>query len=166
MSTDTNIILDKQTIERKMRRMALEIAEKNTGEKELIVAGVAGNGVAVAKKLAAILKELTGVTAKLVTIKLNKKDPKIVSIDPQIDFNGRAVIVVDDVSDSGKTMLYALKPFLEGYPKSLQTLVLVERSHKIFPVQTDFTGLSISTTLQEHIYVEVDNDELVRACLA
>ena len=166
MSTDTNIILDKETIERKMRRMALEIAEKNTEEKELIVAGVAGNGVAVAKKLVSILREMAGVTAKLVTIKLNKKDPKVVSIDPVTDFNGRSVIVVDDVSDSGRTMLYALKPFLEGYPKSLQTLVLVERSHKIFPVQTDFTGLSISTTLQEHIYVEVEGDELVRACLA
>src|SRR5687767_4847525 len=148
MSTDANIILDKKTIERKLRRMALEIAERNTDDKAVILAGIAGNGEAVAKKLSAILSEITSMAVDLVTVRLNKKDHRHGTIEPNIDFNNRSVIVVDDVSDSGKTMLYALKPFLEGYPKKLQTLVLVERSHKVFPVQTDYTGLSISTTLQ------------------
>ncbi len=166
MSMETNIILNKETIDRKMRRMALEIAERNTGESELIIAGIAGNGEAVAKKLSSILSALTGLSCQLVTVRLNKKDPKDAALDPRIDFTGRTVVLVDDVSDSGKTMLYAMRPFLEGYPGSLQTLVLVERSHKVFPVQTDYTGLSISTTLQEHIYVEVERGELERACLA
>lgn len=166
MSTETNIILDKTTIEKKLRRMALEIAERNPGETELIIAGISGNGVAVAKKLSAILSELTQIQPRVVTLHLNKKDPLHVTIDPDISFEGLTVVVVDDVSSSGKTMLYALKPFLEGYPRSLQTLVLVERSHKTFPLETNYTGLSVSTTMQEHIFVEVENGELVRACLA
>ncbi len=132
MSMETNIILNKETIDRKMRRMALEIAERNTGESELIIAGIAGNGEAVAKKLSSILSALTGLSCQLVTVRLNKKDPKDAALDPRIDFTGRTVVLVDDVSDSGKTMLYAMRPFLEGYPGSLQTLVLVERSHKVY----------------------------------
>jgi pyrimidine operon attenuation protein / uracil phosphoribosyltransferase len=162
---ETNIILDKQTIDRKMRRMALEIAEINHDEKELIIAGIAGNGEAVAKKLSAVLSELTSISSKVVTLQLNKKDPLEVKLDPVISFEDKTVILVDDVSNTGKTMLYAMKPFLQGYPRSLQTLVLVERSHKVFPVETNYKGLSVSTTLQEHIYVEVENGELHQACM-
>jgi pyrimidine operon attenuation protein / uracil phosphoribosyltransferase len=82
-----------------------------------------------------------------------------------MDFNKKVVILVDDVANSGKTLTYALKPFLEFHPKKIQTLVLVERSHKVFPVQPDYVGLSVGTTLQEHIYVEVDGDEVKGAWL-
>ena len=74
-------------------------------------------------------------------------------------------MLVDDVANSGRTLLYDLKPFLQTYPKKIQTLVLVERSHKLFPVQTDFVGLSISTTIQEHIIVETNGDEIAGAWL-
>ena len=69
--------------------------------------------------------------------------------------------LLDDVANSGKTLLYAMKPFLEQHPRKIEALVLVERSHKAYPIQPDYTGLSLATTLQDHIYVEVDGD-LVR----
>ena len=71
--------------------------------------------------------------------------------------------MIDDVANSGKTMLYALKPLLDQYPKKIQTLALVERTHKTFPVQVDYIGMSVSTTLDEHIYVEVEKDEITGA---
>jgi pyrimidine operon attenuation protein/uracil phosphoribosyltransferase len=73
------------------------------------------------------------------------------------------IILIDDVASSGKTMLYALKPFLEMQPKKIETLVLVERTHKTFPVKVDYVGLSVATTLQEHIYVEVTEGEITGA---
>ena len=79
--------------------------------------------------------------------------------------HGQVVIIVDDVVSSGKTLLYSVKPFLEFQPKKIQTLVLVERSYKSFPVRPDYVGLSISTTLLEHIFVEVKNDEVTGAYL-
>ncbi len=86
-------------------------------------------------------------------------------IDPATDFTNKVIIVVDDVSNSGKTLLYALKPFLDFSPKKIQTLVLVERSHTSFPVRPDYVGLSIATTLQEHIYVEVHGEKITGAYL-
>lgn len=161
-----NCVLDKNAIRRKMKRMALEIAERNIEETELVIAGIAGNGEIVAR---AILEELNSIApfrSQLITIELNKKDPLQVSLQPQVDPEDKTIIIVDDVANTGKTMLYALKPFLDAHPKKIQTMVLVERSHKLFPIQTDYTGLSISTTLQEHIYVEANEGELLAAFLA
>ncbi len=75
------------------------------------------------------------------------------------------IIVVDDVSNSGKTLLYALKPFINSHPKKIQILVLVERTHTSFPVRPDYVGLSIATTIQEHIFVEVNGEEVAGAYL-
>lgn len=160
-----NCVLNKEAISRKLRRMALEVAEQNAEEKEIIVAGIAGNGEIVAKCLLAELKKHSTVHTTLVTIHLNKKDPLEVSVEPGVVTKNKVVLVVDDVSNSGRTMLFALKPFLLSLPKKIQTLVLVERSHKIFPVQSDFVGLSISTTLQEHITVEVNGNDVIAAYL-
>ena len=80
-----------------------------------------------------------------------------------MDFTGKAIILIDDVTNSGKTMLYALQPLLPFYPKEIQTLALVERSHKAFPIHTDYVGISLATTLQDHIYVEVDGDRVTGA---
>jgi pyrimidine operon attenuation protein/uracil phosphoribosyltransferase len=77
-----------------------------------------------------------------------------------MDFTNKVIILVDDVANSGKTLLYALKPFLAFHPKKIQMLVLVERSHNSFPVHPDYVGLSVSTTLQEHIYVEVEEGKI------
>jgi pyrimidine operon attenuation protein / uracil phosphoribosyltransferase len=160
-----NIVLDKEAIRRKMKRMALQLAENNSEETELVIAGIQGNGEVVARSLVEQLKTIAPVNAFLVQVKLNKKDPREVSLEPAISLENKVVILVDDVANTGKTMLYALKPLLSTLPKKVQTLVLVERSHKLFPVQTDYAGLSIATTLQEHITVEVDGMDITRALL-
>ena len=158
-------ILDGDAVKRKIRRMALEIAEQNSEEKEFLFAGIVGNGVVVAQSVAAELKRIVPVTVNVVTVQLNKKDPLAVSLDPETVIEGNVIILTDDVANTGRTMFYALKPFLQAYPKKLQTLVLVERSHKQFPVQTDYTGLTIATTLQEHIAVDAPGEEITGACL-
>jgi len=71
--------------------------------------------------------------------------------------------LIDDVANSGRTMLYALKPLLEKLPKKIQTLALVERTHKSFPVDVDYVGLSVSSTTDEHIVVEVEAGEVLGA---
>jgi len=158
-----NAVLDAATIDRKLRRMALQIAEQNIEEHQLVLAGVAGNGEVVAACLIAELKKIASFTIIYTTVHLNKKDPLTPTLDPVPDTKDCVVIVVDDVADTGRTLLYALKPFLDGHPRKIQTAVLVERSHKLFPVQTDYTGLSITTTLQEHIAVETDGERITGA---
>ena len=165
MATDKKYILSKEVVEKKLRRMAYEILENNIDEKEIILAGIRESGSVVAKVIQQMLGEISSIKTELITITLDKKEPTDVSLSKSIDFNGKVIILIDDVSNSGKTLLYALKPFIEFQPKKIQTLVLVERTHTSFPVRPDYVGLSIATTLQEHIFVEVNGEEITGAYL-
>lgn len=158
-------ILTMEVVARKLRRMAFQIAENNQDEQTLVVAGITGNGVVLAKNLVAILQHIIPVPIQMVTIQLNKKEPLEVTVNPALDWNNQNIIVVDDVANTGKTLLYALKPFLAFQPKKIQTLVLVERSHKLFSIQPDYVGLSVTTTLQEHISVTAEGDTITGAWL-
>ena len=165
MVAQKKYILSKEVVEKKLQRMAYEILENNIDEKEIILAGIRESGSVVAKVIQQMLAEISSIKTELITITLDKKEPTDVSLSRSIDLNGKVIILVDDVSNSGKTLLYALKPFIEFHPKKIQTLVLVERTHTSFPVRPDYVGLSIATTLQEHIFVEVKGTDVIGAYL-
>ena len=165
MMAQKKYILSKEVVEKKLRRMAYEILENNIDEKEIILAGIRESGSVVAKVIQQMLGEISSIKTELITITLDKKEPTDVSLSRSIDLNGKVIILIDDVCNSGKTLLYALKPFIEFHPKKIQTLVLVERTHTSFPVRPDYVGLSIATTLQEHIFVEVKGTEITGAYL-
>lgn len=158
-------ILDQSTAEKKLRRMALEILENNADEDHIILAGIRDNGSVVARCIQQMLAEEAKIKTDLLTISLDKKNPDTVTLSKNSDFNDKVIILVDDVANSGKTLMYALKPFLAFHPKKIQALVLIERSHNSFPVHPDYSGICIATTLQEHIYVEVENDRVKGAYL-
>jgi len=155
MQTQT-LILDNTQIDQKINRIAWQIYEDNAAETEIVIAGILSSGYAVAEKIAAALKEISTIKVRLVTIKINKhshhEEEVIISADTSA-LKEKVVIVVDDVLNSGKTMMYALRPFLSADLKKLRTVVLVDRNHKRYPVAADFAGLSLATTLQEHVSV-------------
>ena len=163
--SDKKYILTKEVAEKKIRRLALEIIEHDPDEKELILAGIRGSGTVVASCIQESISTLSSLKTKLITLTLDKKNPKEVELSEAIDFNNKTVVLIDDVANSGKTILYALKPFLSFHPKSIQVLVLVERTHTSFPVTADYVGLSVASTSQEHIYVEVSETEVMGAYL-
>jgi pyrimidine operon attenuation protein/uracil phosphoribosyltransferase len=165
MVAQKKYILSKEVVEKKLRRMAYEILENNIDEKEIILAGIRESGSVVAKVIQKMLGEISSIKTEFITLTLDKKEPMDVSLSKAFDFNGKVIIVIDDVSNSGKTLTYALKPFIAFHPKKIQTLVLVERTHTSFPVRPDYVGLSIATTLQEHIFVEVNGEEVTGAYL-
>ena len=165
MSSKKNYILTKEVAQKKLRRMAFEILENNIDEKEIILAGIRESGSVVAKVIQQMLKEFSSIKTELITVTLDKKQPTDVSLSKKMNFTDKVIVLIDDVSNSGKTLLYALKPFIEYHPKKIQTLVLVERTHTGFPVRPDYVGLSIATTIQEHIFVEVSGDGVTGAYL-
>lgn len=162
-----NYILTEQAAEKKLRRMAYEILENNSDANQLILAGIRDSGSTIARYIKQLLGEIAGASIKveLIDISLDKRNPGPVTLSRSLPFDDQVIIIVDDVANSGKTLLYALKPFLDFHPRKIESLVLVERTHKAFPVQPDYTGLSLSTTLQEHIYVEVDDQRVKGAWL-
>ncbi len=161
-----HLIFSKEIAYQKIHRMAYEIVEQNVKEKEILLAGIKENGSVIANSLYNFLKEIFKGKIQIIEIRIDKKDPKNISLSEKIDFNDKVIIVVDDVANSGKTLLYALKPFLEFYPKKIQTLVLVERSYKEFPIAPDYVGLSVSTASSEKIIVEVSKGRIERATLS
>ncbi|MBS1647857.1 MAG: phosphoribosyltransferase [Bacteroidetes bacterium] len=150
-------ILTPDQIKQKLNRLAYEIYEHSASEKEIVLAGIEGNGFFVAKKLAAILKKIAPYSIILGEITIDKQSPltKKTSVNiAEQDYKNKAIFVVDDVLNSGKTLIYAVQLFLNQPVKKLHTVVLVDRSHTHYPVKADFVGLSLSTTLQEHIIAD------------
>ena len=162
---DTHIILSKEIAYRKIQRMAYEIVERNSNERQMILAGIKENGLIIAEILYGFLKEIFKGELSLIAIALDKRNPKNISISGEINFDDKVIVIIDDVANTGRTLLYALNPFLRFYPKKIQTLVLVERSHKEFPVTPDYVGLSIATALSEKIIVETEDREIAGARL-
>jgi len=158
-------ILDADTAARKLERIAYEIVENNLDEQHIIIAGIRDNGSAIARHIQQLLQSISKISIELIEISLDKRAPAEVTLSFETDFTNKVIIVVDDVANSGKTMLYGIKPFLAYLPKKIQTVALVERTHKTYPINTDYVGLSVATTLQEHIFVEVEGNVVTGAYL-
>ncbi len=162
-----NYILSRESANQKLQRMALELAEELSGDTTpLIIIGIRSSGLVIAEKIGLLLKEYISNPVQIISVGLDKTHPTSVVISDAIDLSGKHILLTDDVTNSGRTLLYALKPLLEFHPASIQMLVLVERMHKLFPVKPDYVGLSIATTLQEHIYVEVEGEDITGAYIA
>jgi pyrimidine operon attenuation protein/uracil phosphoribosyltransferase len=157
-------ILTRIQAEQKLHRMALELAEKLSGDDaQLIIMGIRKNGEVIAAQIGNYLKKYIPNPITQLWVQMDKSHPDTIEISEPLDFSGKHVLLVDDVTNSGRTLLYALKPLMNSYPLSIQTLVLVERMHNQFPVKADYVGFSVATTLQEHIQVEVENGEVLGA---
>lgn len=159
------MILTQDVIEKKIKRIAYEIYEHNSDEQEIILAGIWDRGMILAEKIAAILQEISPLRIRLLQLNLDKQRPEAVILSEEMDFNGRTIVLVDDVANSGRTMLYALKPFLQFLPKKIQTAVLVDRKHKSFPLSVDFVGYSLATTMQDMVMVDMEENEIRSAYL-
>ena len=160
-----NLILTAEIARKKLQRMAFEILEKNLGEKEIILAGIKESGLIIANIIKSILQEVFKGKISVIEIDIDKKNPKNISIPKENNFDDAVIIITDDVANTGKTLLYAIKPFLEFNPKKIQALVLVERSYKQFPVAPDYVGMSVSTATDEKIIVETNGTEILGARL-
>lgn len=155
-------ILNSNQINQRINRMAYEVYEDHFEEPVLYLAGIKRKGYALAQMMAAKLEEVTGKTVVLIQVSLDKKQPveNEVTLDYALnDLVDQSVILVDDVINTGRTLFYAIRPFHQVMLKKLKVLVLVNRDHLAFPVRPDYTGLSLSTTLQEHIAVRLNEEE-------
>jgi pyrimidine operon attenuation protein/uracil phosphoribosyltransferase len=158
MSQNQVLILDKTQIQQKINRIAYQILEDNLDEKEIVLAGIWDRGYKFALRLEKTLKEISGFNITLLRIDLEKQSTSLVaSTDLQEhQWKNKVIILVDDVLNSGKTLAYGLGVFLNTPHKKIRTVVLVDRSHKIFPIATDFVGLELATVLKEHVDVIMD----------
>jgi len=156
------ILLNNEQIQAKIERLSVELYEKNRDESEIHLVGINKKGFIIAQKIKKELERLTPVRANLIHVKLNPANPLENFTLSDFDLNSltqKCIVIVDDVANTGRTIHYAFKPFLNILPKKIQTLVLIDRKHKMFPVANDFVGMSLATTIQEHIEVKINQNE-------
>ena len=151
-----SIILNNEKVQHKIKRIAYEIYESNIDEKEVILAGIQKNGYTLAQMLKDILTEISPIEVTLCAVIMDKKKPReiVETSIPAEEYKNKSLVLVDDVLNSGTTLIYAAKLFLEVPLKRFNTAVLVNRNHKKYPIKADFKGISLSTSLQEHVSVE------------
>jgi pyrimidine operon attenuation protein/uracil phosphoribosyltransferase len=149
-------ILAHVQVQKIIKRMAYQIYEKHFDQKELLFAAVHGQGIEIAKLVQAELISIAKIKISLVVVKLSKDNPSFNAATVEMNAKqckGKSVILFDDVLNTGKTLVYAMHPFLQQDIKSIQVAVLVDRNHHCFPVAADYIGLSLQTTLQDHVTV-------------
>ena len=160
-----NIILSHKEIQHKIRRIAYQILEANINEKEVLIAGIDGVGLNFAKKIQTALQSITDTKITLCKVSMNKIKPLesgVTTSIPEKEYIHKSIVLVDDVLNSGTTLIYGVHHFLKTPLKQLKTAVLVNRNHKKYPVKADYKGISLSTSLQEHVHVvfQAENDRV------
>ena len=157
-----NIILNDLQIRNKIKRISLQITEDNINENEIVVVGIEPKGFKLAEEIVKKIKEISKINLILCKIKIDKKKPfeeLCISIDKE-NLKNKSVVLVDDVLNSGSTLIYSVKFLLNIELKKLKTAVLINRSHTKFPITSNFNGLSLSTSLQNHIEVKFEENSI------
>jgi pyrimidine operon attenuation protein/uracil phosphoribosyltransferase len=159
------LILSHDQIQFKTKRIAYQIYEANVDEKQIIIAGIDGGGIKFAKKIIAVLRKITNAEITLCKVMMDKRNPLKSGVSTSIsenDFKNKSIVLVDDVLNSGTTLIYGVHHFLRTPLKQLKTAVLLNRNHKKYPVKAYYKGISLSTSLQEHVNVlfESKNDRV------
>ncbi len=161
---ERTIILTHKQVGQKITRIAHEILENNFQEKTIVIIGIQSQGYILAERLVKELNQITEIKVAIHEVRLDKKNPLASGLESSVndkELKNKVVILVDDVLNSGKTLVYATKFLLDHQVKSLQTVCLVDRKHRKFPIRADYCGLTLSTTLQEHITVEFGKTDIV-----
>ena len=159
------MLLDKDTARKKIYRMAMQIAEQHFDKESLVLIGIKENGIAIAEAICKYLANYFTGNLSVISLSLDKRNPGDITLAPQLSLTGKTIILIDDVANSGRTMLYAIKPLLNQNPAEIQTLALIERTHKLFPVAVNYVGLSVSTGMQQYIEVKVEEGKYFSAVI-
>jgi len=156
-------VLNHQQVQKKVTRMAYEIYERNLKSERVVIAGISGMGKILATLLVEKLREISPLKIEEMEIILDKSNINSANVElsDEIDFSGKTAILVDDVLNTGRTLIYALNPFLDTEVEKIEIAVLVNRSHGKYPLRPDYTGFELSTTLNEHILVDLSTSEYV-----
>ena len=144
--------------------MAYEIYEHNFNEKVIVVAGIEGQGYVLARLLIKEVESISPIRTILVKVTLDKSAPQQsdVTLDCHLkDLQKKCIILVDDVLNTGRTFAYGLKPFLNIEVKKIETAVLVNRSHTLFPIYPQYTGYELATTIRDHVEVSLGKETAV-----
>ena len=154
-----NIILDCFDVENKIKRISLEVIEDNIDQEKLIFFGVSKNGKIIAKKIIDFINQNSKIESELVGVEINSSSNRNLAFDKEFKADSLSLVIVSDVSQSARTLQLIISNLMLENPFKIKTAVMVNRDHSLFPVKINFSGLNLSTSVNEHVDVEVNKDE-------
>lgn len=156
-----NIILNKSKIDKIVKRLAYQILESNLNSKEIVLIGVYQNGYFLAQRIFEELKNISKKKIDIFFIKINKKNPleNLIFECKKESLKNKSIVLIDDVLNTGKTLIYCIKSLLDVELCSFKTVVLIDRNHKKYPVKVDFKGISLSTSIADHVELILDDND-------
>ena len=159
---DKKVVINDNQIRSKLKRISYQILETNLQNSVIVIAGIESNGYLIAKELKKTLNKLSNIEVILCKVKIDKKNPRkpIETSISKNEYSNKSIVLVDDVLNSGSTLVYAVKHFLEVELSQFKTAVLVDRNHKKFPVKADYKGISLSTSIQNQVIVEFKGSKI------
>ena len=159
---EENIILTNFDIEKKIERISLQILESNSEEKKIIFFGISDNGILIAKKIINLINKNSNLDVELFKASIKKSDKaSSIEYDKPFDINNIPILIVDDISQSGKTLQFVISDLFKFNPRKIQTIVIVNRDQTLFPVKIDYSGISLSTSVNEHVsFIKDKNDKV------
>ena len=159
---DKKVIINDNKIRSKLKRISYQILETNLQNSVIVIAGIESNGYLIAKELKKTLNKLSNIEVIICKVKIDKKNPRkpIETSISKDEYSNKSIVLVDDVLNSGSTLVYAVKHFLEVELSQFKTAVLVDRNHKKFPVKADYKGISLSTSIQSQVIVEFKGSKI------
>lgn len=164
MVVERTLILDERQVLQKIKRMAFEIYEHNFHEKSIVIAGIDGQGYILSKLIAKHVQQISPLEVKLTKVTLDKVKPTQSDVTLDCDVKAlkkKCIVLVDDVLNTGRTFAYGMKPFLDVEVKKIETAVLVNRSHTLFPIYPQYTGYALATTIKDHVQVNLGDETAV-----
>lgn len=161
-----NIILDYLDVENKIKRISLEILEDNIDEKEIVFFGISKNGNIIANKIIKIIKSKSNINMSIIFVKLSNEIANKISFDKKFKCENKSIILVSDVSHSSKTLQLVISNLMVYNPSKIKTAVIINRDHSMFPVKVNFSGLNLSTSVNDHIEVRINKEEKVLVYLS
>ena len=164
MTKSSSLILDNDSVSKKLDRITHQIIEENFNEKELFLVGISKKGFMLAEKISQLISSINpSIQVNLIELFVNKNEPleHPIALKPNTKLKNKKVILIDDVLNSGKTLIHAASFVLNQNISKMNTIVLVDRRHRLFPIKADWVGLTLSTTLQEHIRVNFEDENIL-----
>ena len=164
MTKSSSLILDNDSVSKKLDRITHQIIEENFNEKELFLVGISKKGFKLAEKISQLISSINpSIQVNLIELFVNKNEPleHPIALKPNTKLKNKKVILIDDVLNSGKTLIHAASFVLNQNISKMNTIVLVDRRHRLFPIKADWVGLTLSTTLQEHIRVNFEDENIL-----
>ena len=148
-----NLILDNSDIENKIQRIGLEILEDNIDQSKIILFGISDNGKLISQKLIDHINKISDIKIVLIDVTINNGS---IEYNSKFDVLNESIIIVGDVSQTGKTLQMVISDLMLYNPSKIKTSVIINRDQTMFPVKIDYSGLSLSTSVNEHVDVIID----------